>query len=252
MPAGVLPLSERLLHDFRFLRSLATSQIAIGVLVVPYALSLTPLQTALAAVGILAYGGLKYQRYHQAHQALKQLRLEERFFRQHLDEETLRDCMRRSEHLWDESHTLRALRGSQSMMLPKLLSREEKVRLVQDKFHATFRNLIPSRVHPEVFAPILAAFAAISARGDAPGLGTTMFLVGAVAAILMEAGYTHRVQRLRSRFKSYERALSIWTLAHDFIFKTTSPARGYRHTLLYRTQPVFSIRRAVNLRKARF
>lgn len=252
MPAGVLPLSERLRRDFRFLRSLATSQIAIGALAVPFALSLAPLQTALVALGILAYAGFKVQRYSHAHQALKQLRLEERFFRQHLDERTLQDCMRRSEHLWDESHTLRALRGSQSMMMPLLLSREEKVRLVQDKFHATFRNLIPSRVNPEVIAPIVAAVVAVATRSDAPGLSTTMFLVGAVAAVILEGAYTERVHRLRARFLSYERALSIWTLAHDSLFRTTSPARGYRHTLLYRTQPVYSMRRAVNLRRARF
>jgi hypothetical protein len=253
MPAGVLPLSERLRSGFRFLRSLAVAQAAIGILVLPFALTLAPLQTALVVVGILAYAFAKVHRFRTADGALKQMRFEERFFRQHLDEQTLRDCLARSEHLWDDSHTLRGLRGVQTVALPMLLSREERIRLIQRKFHAAFLKLVPSRIEPEVTIPAAAFGYLLFAEQLGGSLWTTMFLIAVLAALLMEAAKFGLASRVRRQLASFERALSVWALAQEHLFrKEPSAPRPYRHHLYYRSEPVFSIRRAIHLRRAQF
>jgi hypothetical protein len=252
MPAGVLPLSERLRSDFRFLRSLNVAQMVIGLLAVPFAFTLTAVPTVLVLILILAYAGTKVHRYTILEKTLSQMRLEERFFRQHLDEETLSSCMDRSEHLWDDSHTLRGLRAVRSLPVPSLISREEKVKLVQRKYHNAFRALIPSRIAPEAVVPALALAIIIFGLHEAT-MWASMLVTGVIAALLLEGTRFHRVLRLRRRFDSFERALSAWTLGQTFLFRTDDvPHRPYRHRLLYRSEPVFSIRRALNLRRAQF
>lgn len=254
MPAGVLPLSERLQSDFRFLRSLSISQVVIGVLALPYAFALEPLQTAIVIVLILVYAAAKVVQFVRMDRTLKQLRLEDRFFRQHLDESMLLDCLRRSEHLWDDSHTLRGLRGVQTLSLPRLLSKDEKRGLVQRKYHAVFRSLIPSRIAPEVFIPAFGFGVVVMGAVGGGTLVATMFIVSIAAALVMELVRIYRVLVVRGRFQSFERALSTWTLTRASLFKpdARSAKRPYRHQLLYRTEPVFSIKRALNLRRAQF
>lgn len=244
MAAGVLPLSYRICRDLRLLRIISISAATIAAVSFPFAFVYGGSYRWLFALAIGSYTARKIAQFLRNDRVLKQIRLEERFFRQQMDGPMLGRCVRRSEHLWDDSLTLRGLRAVLARPIPRLFSETERSRQVQEKYHAVFRKLRPAIVTADLLLPIGGImWLAVRSLPLDPPVWLSLAIAALVALTVLEIGRIRAALLVRKRFESYERALSLWTLGHaDIPTLFNTPRRsGYRHELLYRADPVYSV-----------
>lgn len=242
MPAGVLPLSDRICRDFRILRMMSIAEATIALVCVPVVVLYTSSSHWILLGVISLYAARKIWQFVRNDRVVKQIRLEERFFRQQMDGSTLARCVRRSEHVWDDSRTLRGLRAILARPLPRLLSQSEKTHLVQQKYHRVFRSLRPAMVRLDILVPLATgAWLLRQSFPTDPPRWVSLVIVAVAALALLELAEIKLSFNLRQRFASYERALSAWTLDRsDIASLFIKPRPGYRHDLLYRADPLYT------------
>lgn len=239
MDPGLLPLTQRILHQYGLLRlfNLAAAGVAAVCMMAVGSTSTWPSPVLLVLLtGLLVS---KIWQFMRNDRALKQIRLEERFLRQPLDPDLLRRCLSRSEHVWDDSCTLRGLRAVLVKPLPRLMPQREKIEFVRRKYHRVHQRLLPTRAQLGVIVPlfVLAHIVSDSTLAARPSIAVVVVL--ALAAL--EVAQLRTTWLLHGRFRQYENALSRWTLSRpEFQNILAPPVKSYRHDLLYRAAPLFS------------
>lgn len=195
----------------------------------------------LVGGAIALYAGRKIAQFVRTDRALKQIRLEERFFRQQMDGATLLRCIRRSEHLWDDSVTLRALRGMAARPLPRILSEEEKTRRLAQNFHAHMRPLAPPLIRMSGLLPVIGLIWLLTdtPAGD-PRAWFSLSIAGLLILIVLEVLQFRTARALKQLFGRFERGLGRWAIPHLERLEPGRPTAQYRHDLLYRDDPVYS------------
>lgn len=242
MAADVLPLFNRIGRYIRTIRATNLAQAAITATALPIVFVYASQNRALLAMAILLYGWLKIRQYIRTDRSAKQIRLEERFYRQQMDGPTLRRCADRSDHLWDDSLALRAVRGFVSQPPPRILSSYVKIGRLAREFSVHLGTLVPRVFSPAALIPaaivvwLLVGFS----TADAP-----RWMSMSIAALVIVGGLEilqiRVVRRTRVLVDHVTHALGSW--AFDLLGDDpgeSTPSPSYRHELLYRADPVYS------------
>ncbi|MFW5973554.1 MAG: hypothetical protein ACOCTG_06140, partial [Bacteroidota bacterium] len=233
---------HRISRDYRLLRAITAVQ-AMAALV---ALPLLALGSSIAGWLAAIIGGVfvvrKVRQSRRNDLLDKQIRYEARFFRQQMDERTLVQCLRRSEHLWDASCTLRGMRAVFTKPIPRLLPSSEKKALLRQRYRMAFRGLIPPRITPDVLVPVAGVAWIFQATFPAE-LSSGLLILGIVVAamVLLELATIVVAHDIRTRFRGYENELFRWTLDRMHVADIVTPTTPtYRHEVLYRSEPMFA------------
>lgn len=196
----------------------------------------------LPLVLLLVLGGYlqrKVRRVLWARHAVKQLRLEEQFVRHGPAPEDVLTCMRRYNHLWTQSLTLKGLKGLRKNHPAASLPAPARQARVGQHYTQAFESLRPSRVPADLiwlaavgllwlwFAPE----ALLQTMTPPVFVGLALLLVILVA----EAVQAILCADVRDGIAHVADLLSTWTLTPAFETLFAVHAKPYRHTALYRS-----------------
>ncbi len=207
----------------------------------------------LLLLALVGYLHRKLRQIYWAHRAVKQLRLEEHFVRHGPTPEEVLTCVRRRNHLWTQSLTLKALKSLLAPASEEALRVGEKGKHVRRQYRRSFGALCPSRVPVDlVWCVGLLLLWLWSAPQALPQAMSPLLALGAAAMLVLlltEVVQTVLRADLRDGFEAFTTLLSDWTLARRFE-ETLQAARQkhYRHTPLYRAAlPALAALAAKNL-----
>ncbi len=204
------------------------------------ALLTTPRAGWMSFVLLLALAGYLQRKVRQvirAHRAVKQLRLEEQFVRHGPAPAEVLTCVRRRNHLWTQSLTLKALKELLSPS-PRVLNGDTR-RQVRRQYRRSFGALRPARVPVDLlwFCGLLGGWfvavpeALFQQPPPALLLGAALLLPVLLAEVLQAVLQAD----LRDGFDDFTALLSDWTMAREFEATLQAARRKhYRHTPLYR------------------
>lgn len=194
-----------------------------------------PLVLALAG-----YLQRKVRRVFWARRALKQLRLEEQFLRHSPKTAHVLTCLRRYNHLWTQSLTLKSLKALAKDRPSPALPTSTKQAHIYWHFTRSFKPLRPAHLPADLVWFIAVGLLwlwfvpeAVLSIMPAPvfaGLALLLLILTAeVIQFILSAD-------LRDSFIPFATLLSAWTLTHDYetAFETVDE-KPYRHTALYRS-----------------
>ncbi len=182
----------------------------------------------------------KVRRILWARRVLKQLRLEEQFVRHSPTPEHVLTCMRRTNHLWTQSLTLKGLKTLAADQPALSLPNSTKQARIHQHYTRSFIPLRPARLPADLIwlttvGLLWLWFVPEALLAPMPALvfaGMTLLLLILTAEVIQAILGAD----LRDSFSPFATLLSTWTLAHDFetAFATTRE-KPYRHTALYRS-----------------
>ena len=242
MAAEVLPLFDRIGRYLRVLRASTLGQSTISALALPVVLIYGMQYRWILALIIAAYTGLKIRRFLKTDRALKLIRLDERFFREQMDEETLRRCAGQTNHLWHQSISLHAIRSIINRPLPRILSRKEKIARVNRRFQRYLKPVIPRTYAPEAVIPVvLLVWVFVSHGSSGPDLRISLSIAILLIISGLEVLIISRSRGMKSLLDRITPQLSEWAL--DAVGRYEEAAQEgapYRHDLLYHADPVYS------------
>ena len=246
MISAVLSSSILLSRTFRRFRLLALLQSAVIVGVLPFLLYAPRLEWVRIILVLLLFVYLicKSYQFVRAHQAIKQMRLEQQFMLYSHHPEQLYRCLQNPDHLWNRSCILTGLKSITSRPLPVLLRAEEKKRRAHQQFDSVFNKLRPSVLIIDSILLLLIMGGLVSHPLIPISLVTLMFQAGLLAigiAFISEIGCLILRQKALLILERFEDALTEWTLETQYSeIILQSIAKPYRHKLLYSSRAWFN------------
>jgi hypothetical protein len=231
-------------HITALLRQVRRIQRAVlGGLLALLACSVLLLTTAASSGGavllglvLLGYAGHKGYHLYRLRQTMKQLRLEKQFLAHGPAPEEIVTCLRRSNHLWTKSLTLKGLNVLFTHP-PHGPARPERLAA---QYRRCFQRIFPARLPIDLlcFTAVLLLW-----LWSAPGLfqqpTSATFVVGIGLLLLLLVAETIQAVLhgdLRDGLTQFTTLLSGWTLDQhlDEVFQEARQ-KPYRHTAVYRT-----------------
>ncbi|HET6568177.1 MAG TPA: hypothetical protein VFG50_09445 [Rhodothermales bacterium] len=197
----------------------------------------------LTAPMLAIYLWKSWGRFQELTRVARQLRMEELFLQQNLNQVQLRQCLQHRDHLWSSSLVLQGLRGVLSHPLPHLLTPDERAERLRIYFHRVLFTLRPASLHAEWLLPPVACTTAVLVAGaghltDA----SVLFPISAALSVCFVSLVTAQivlVRLFRREFTAAELALGDWTQEAKLSNVMLDRRKLYAHTLLYEAQPWF-------------
>ncbi len=194
----------------------------------------------LLVLTLAGYVQHKVRRVFWARRAVKQLGLEKQFVRHSPTPEHVLTCMRRYNHLWTQSLTLKGLKALAEDQPAPSLPDHAKQAHIHRHYTRSFKPLHPARLPADLIWFAAAGllwlwFVPEALLSDMPAL---VFTGMALLLLILTAEVIQAIlgADLRDSFAHFATLLSVWTLAHDFetAFESVHQ-KPYRHTTLYRS-----------------